>query len=260
MREALERLIERVLRVPSKPDPPFGAADTLRTFRAGRGFLHYNLALWGLRQLGTIVGIVFGLYWIRSMDFEGFLRTASYAAEAVAVGAFLAFLPFSFLMVTLDFRYRWYMVSDRSLRIREGLMQVKEKTMTFKNIQNLSIRQGPIQRLFGIADLEVRTAGGGAGQSPQGHQGLGEEMHVATFRGVDDAESIRDLIYHHLETSGGAGLGDPDESDRPTPATPATGTPTTLSPDLLGAARELLGEVQALRREAGGVGLSGSSR
>ena len=34
------------------------------------------------------------------------------------------------LLVTLDYRYRWYVVTDRSLRIREGLWRIQERTMT----------------------------------------------------------------------------------------------------------------------------------
>ena len=91
-----------------------------------------------------------------------------------------------------------YMITDTSLRIREGLIVVRERTMTFANIQNLSICQGPLQRLLGIADLKVRTAGGGGGQG-QG-QGQAEKtgsanMHLGYFRGVDNAAEIRELAH-----------------------------------------------------------------
>jgi len=131
----------------------------------------------------------------------------------VGIGGFLAQLPLSFLMVRLDYRYRWYMVTDTSLRIREGLFSIREQTMTFANIQNLSIRQGPLQRLFGISDLRVRTAGGGE------HTGQGKEMeesanmHLGYFRGVDNAAEIRDLIARRMRLQRDAGLGDPDESE-----------------------------------------------
>lgn len=245
----LENLLHKVLRVPPEPDPPFGATDSLRTFRAGRGYFRYRLTGWGLRQLGAIVGLAIGFIWLGNVELDEGLHTLLFSLEVLAVLYFLVLLPFSFLMISLDYRYRWYMVSDSSLRIREGLLKVTEKTMTFSNIQNLSIHQGPIQRLFGISDLEVRTAGGGGGAG-SGHQGqdpFADQLHTAYFRGVDNAEVIRDLVLGYLRRSGGAGLGDPDDST-PAPATlAATTTPT--SPTTLAAAHQLLAEVRALRGE-----------
>jgi membrane protein YdbS with pleckstrin-like domain len=64
---------------------------------------------------------------------------------------------FRLAMVRLDFEKRWYVVTDRSFRVREGVVFVREMTVTFANIQNISISQGPIQRAVGIADLRVDT-------------------------------------------------------------------------------------------------------
>lgn len=51
------------------------------------------------------------------------------------------------------------------------------------------IRQNPL----GIAHVQVTTAGGGAGQAGQ-HGHVGESMHEACFRGVDNGEEIRGVI------------------------------------------------------------------
>lgn len=245
-----ESLLHRVLRVPPEPDPPFGASASLQTFRAGKGYFRYRLAGWVLRQLGAILGIVAGLVWLHYVDLGDPIDSMLFLFEILAIVYLVAFMPFSFLMVSLDYRYRWYMVSDSSLRIREGLLKVTEKTMTFSNIQNLSIRQGPVQRFFGISDLEVRTAGGGGGSGggSQGQDPFADELHTAYFRGVDNAEAIRDLVLGHLRRSAGAGLGDPDDAASTRQSTPATATATSF--EALAAARELLGEVRALRGEA----------
>jgi len=141
----------------------------------------------------------------------------------------------------LDFELRWYIVTDRCLRIREGIVNVKEKTMTFANIQNLTVRQGPLQRLLGIADVEVRNAGGGgaAEQSSDGH--LGEQVHVGYFRGLDNADEVRDTIMAGVRRQRSAGLGDHDDHEEE--AMEAHG-----SVALLGAANELLAAAHALRR------------
>jgi membrane protein YdbS with pleckstrin-like domain len=245
----LGRAIARFLKVPAEPEPPAGSPGSIRVFNAGRGYYRYRIVKWLLRQLGAGAGIVFGVLFVMTdFDFGGlpFGREAWQVIEAFAVAGYLVQLPFSFLLVGLDYRYRWYMTTDASLRIREGVTTVHERTMTFANIQNLSLRQGPLQRLFGIADLQVRTAGGGSSESSdesrKGHSEA-DNMHLGYFRGVDDAETIRDLILERMRRLRDSGLGDPDEP------LDATAGPTPAGPDrgLLDAAAELLSESRRLR-------------
>jgi hypothetical protein len=107
---------------------------------------------------------------------------------------------------------RWYKVTDRSLRIRTGVWNVSETTMTFDNIQNITVTQGPLERLFGISDVRVTTAGGGeaAAQKKGGHGG-GQNLHLGVFRGVDNPDEIRDLMLARLKRLRDTGLGDPTD-------------------------------------------------
>ncbi len=247
MRDAFERLIKQLLRVPPEPQAPLGAAGSMRLFRAAPAFLRYRLWGWGLGQGAALFGIVAGVVAVRM--FVPGLSEAFFLFEAVAVGFVLLQLPLSLLMIFLDYQYRWYMVTDRSLRIREGVLKVQEKTMTFSNVQNVSIRQGPLQRLFGISDVEVRTAGGGesaAGSSNS--EGQTDNLHLGYFRGVDNAAEIRDTILDHLRRLRTGGLGDPDE---PAPATQASRSPSVDDDELLDAGLLLLAEARALRKAIG---------
>jgi len=250
MLKPLERRIERLLRVPPEPEAPFGGIGSVTVFRAARGFFYYRLLGWALRQLVLLLSIGFGLLSFNlaaSEDVPG--GQVFWVLELVAVSSLLLQMPITFLMIAFDFRYRWYIVTDRSLRIREGVWLVQERTMTFSNIQNISIRQGPVQRLFGIADLEVRTAGGGdqpmAGQK---HSKVLDNLHVGYFRGVDNAEEIRDTILSRLRNLHASGLGDPDDpaADESPVALEANDTVPEVA--VLEAAHELLAEVRSLRR------------
>jgi len=246
----LERVITRMLKVPPRPEPPMGGAGTLRVFNAAPGFYRYRLLGWVIRQAGTAVGLIVGLVFLGRIELETvwFPDTLARILEMVGVAGFLAQLPLSFLMVRLDYRYRWYMVTDTTLRIREGLFSVREQTMTFANIQNLSIRQGPLQRVFGIADLRVRTAGGG--ENSQGGEEIAEtaNMHLGYFRGVDNAAEIRDLISHRMRGQRDAGLGDPDEV---VPVPPVAASAQAGVGDLVVAARQLRDEARRLRSALG---------
>lgn len=240
MLEGRREWLLRALRVPAEPQAPDGTM--IRVFRAAPPFYRYKLVLWGLAQVGAIIGLVSGLVGISHLlavvdhPLAVFLLRAG---EAFAWIAFLVQLPFSLALLRLDFDMRWYMLSDRSLRIREGIVTVREKTMTFANIQQISIRENPLQRMLGIADVQVRTAGGGGAGGSGGKGEAGEAMHEAFFRGVDNAEEIRGAIQQRVRVHRDAGLGDPDE--------PEPRFETQRQPGALAAARELLDEVRRLR-------------
>ena len=71
----------------------------------------------------------------------------------------------AYVAIHLRYDTTWYVLTDRSLRIRRGIWIIHETTISFENVQNVEVRQGPLQRYFGIADVIVQTAGGGARHS-----------------------------------------------------------------------------------------------
>jgi membrane protein YdbS with pleckstrin-like domain len=237
---------ERVLRIPGDPEPPPGDESRTRLFRAAPNFYKYLLLLWAARTF-AFVAILFPL--------EGVPIAAGLASGAKERGLTFLFLPLAVVIlglalvwrivalaiVRLDFEKRWYLVTDRSLRVREGIVNVREMTITFANIQNISISQGPIQRLIGIADLQVDTAGGGPSHHDKEHGG--ENLHTVRFRGVNNANEIRELITARLRELKDSGLGDREE-------VPVSGPPSFSSrgPQVIIALRELAAEASALRK------------
>jgi membrane protein YdbS with pleckstrin-like domain len=248
---SLAALIAAILKVPPRPEPPAGSAGSLKVFNAAAGFYRYRLLGWAIGQAGTAAGLVVGLVLLSRIEIGPLVLAGGLirVIEVLGVAGFLAQLPFSFLLIRLDYRYRWYMVTDTALRIREGLLTVREQTMTFANIQNLSIRRGPLQRFFGIADLEVRTAGGGERPGSSERRSEGADMHVGYFRGVDNAAEIRDLIAGRMRGLRDAGLGDPDESSRAPETAPV---PAAAVDEMAAATRELRAEAARLRTIIGG--------
>jgi uncharacterized membrane protein YdbT with pleckstrin-like domain len=260
MYEAGKSALLRLLRVPHDPAPPEGSAGSLRTFRASPGYYKYRLLGWALRGLWLLVVafIAFGgmTAALAGGDMPSGARLIIAILELFGLVSLVVGMIGSFLLLRLDYEMRWYMVTDRSLRIREGVWHVHEMTMTFANIQNISISQGPLQRLFGIADVRVQSAGGGgmaAAQAQQHQRGL-RDLHVGFFRGVDDAQMIRDLVLHRLKALRDAGLGDHDDlrasiprQDAHPPRVVAAGT----SEAMLDALRALATESALLRRAVG---------
>jgi membrane protein YdbS with pleckstrin-like domain len=158
----------------------------------------------------------------------------------------LLILPDVVAYVGIHLRYdtTWYVLTDRSLRIRRGIFVIHETTISFENVQNVEVRQGPLQRYFGIADVVVQTAGGGASRS----HGKGDASgtfgaHVGVLEGIDDAGAIRNQILAAVERTRQAGLG--DEHAHPM-AIPSAAGHGSLSPRHLAVLREIRDSVRRL--------------
>jgi len=165
-------------------------------------------------------------------------------AESLGIVAFIIQFFWSLLAVRIDYKQRWYMVTDRSLRLRWGVVGIQETTMSFANLQQVAVKQGPLERLLKIADVEVRSAGGGSGETEEGGD---DSMHRSVFRAVENAPEIRDMILERLKRYRQAGLGEPDDpnEDVEAPAAPVG----TKAVGTLEAAHELLDEARSLRQE-----------
>ncbi len=227
-------LVFRVMRVPPTPEPPPGSPP--RVFRAAPNFFKLRLLRWSATQLVAVAGVVIAIFFLRQAEpkMPSVVLWFWRAGEILGIAALAFEIVFGWILVRLDYELRWYMLSDRAIRIREGITTVREKTIALANIQNLAVRQGPLQRLLGIADVEVKTAGGGGSSSEmEGKKGAREPMHVAYFRGVDNAEEIRDLLREGVRLQRDAGLGDPDEE--------------AAAPGVEEAIAELLAEARKLR-------------
>jgi membrane protein YdbS with pleckstrin-like domain len=213
-------------------------------FRAAPSFFTLRIIRWAATQLFALTGVVMAFFFLESFAMP---YAPSWVFWTIVSGHVLAAIALLFqilagwMIVRLDFELRWYMVSDRAIRIREGIATIREKTIALANIQNIAVRQGPLQRFLGISDVEVKTAGGGGQASEMDGKGKrGEPMHVAYFRGVDNAEEIRDLLREGVRLQRNAGLGDPDEHEHSHPG------------GVHAAAAELLSEARKLKEWSGG--------
>lgn len=241
-----DRLL-RFMRVPPRPHLPADDPALVRTFNAAPQYLTYKRLSWALKQAAALAGLIAGLIFLRAVPAvasgrvhlgpwrvpDWFLYNGFLVFEVFAWAGFIIQAVGSFLLLRLDWEQRWYLISDRSLRVREGIVRLHEKTTTFANIQNVSIRQGPLQRWFGIADVQVKSAGGGGGSK----DGDGsDDLHTVSLRGLADAARVRDTILDRARHGAG-----PDAET----ASPAPG-PARPGQELAAAARELLAESRTL--------------
>lgn len=215
---AIERFILRVFRVPPEPQPPSGSDGSLLTFHPAAGYYNYLRVKWVFAQLG----VLYGYYWERKIDLipkmlvgmkwllgkwvDWFVLPLEILVLVAIAGGMIASLS----VLRLEYIMRWYMVTDRSLRIRFGIFTVREMTMNFANIQEISITQGPIQRLFKVSELRVRSAGGSV-LGEEGDEADSSGLHSAVFAGVSNPVEIREIMNLRLKKLRDGGLGDTDE-------------------------------------------------
>ncbi len=227
----LNNKILHLMMVPAEPQPPDGSAGSARVFRSGRNYYRWRLALWFSANFGLLIALAALLFGLARLIRVGppWCRYIAEPLMALLVIAFPLIAFFTFLQQRLNYELRWYMVTDRCLRVRGGIMNVHEITTTFANIQEVRVSAGPLQKLLGLADVEVRSAGGGSGKGSS-------DTHVARFEGVDNATEIRDFILVRLRQYRDSGLG---VKDHP--------RPLAFSERSHSAAEAVLTEARALR-------------
>lgn len=188
----------RWFRVPADPPVlPARPGEAIQSFQPSPGFLRYLKFLFWILLWPMDIGILAAMIAI-------FATLPILGLILLIPAIILAVLPDILAYIALHLRYdsTWYVMTDRSLRIRRGIWVIKEVTITFENVQNIRLQAGPVQRHFGIASLIVETAGGSAG--PHGEM----SGHTGVIEGIDNAPELRDRIMKRLRHSATAGLGD----------------------------------------------------
>jgi membrane protein YdbS with pleckstrin-like domain len=200
--EGVWGILARAMLVPRTPPVlPVQPGEELLSLHPAMGYLRYlKFQFWiGVTLIdGTI--LVAWLFVLIAAPEIGIL--------AAPIALVLAVVPDIVAYVAIHVYYDtiWYVLTRRSLRIRGGVWVLNEMTFTFENVQNVTVNQGPLQRIFGIADVVVETAGGTV--IAGAHGAVTKSMHRGVLTGIDNAEAIQSLIRERLGQSRTAGLGD----------------------------------------------------
>lgn len=200
--EGLWKVLVDLFNVPREAPNTPPAAGQVHALKPDPAFLRYlKVKFW--IALAIIDVVIIGL-WLAVLIAEPVIGLV---IAPLAWG--IAIIPDILAYVALHLRWdtTWYIITDRSVRIRRGVWLIRESTVTFENVQNVEVRQGPLQRYYGIADVHIQTAGGG-GVGPHGAPTSG---HHGLLEGVANAQELRELILARAQRSRSAGLGDEHE-------------------------------------------------
>ena len=207
------RLIAWALRIPSEPaEIPVDSGELIKSFHPSPKWLRLRrLQIIGGTVLAILVNVV--VFLLQMMVNNGFsLSIPIFDWFNILFLAPVFLLAGGFRLITLRLQYdcTWYVLTERALRIRRGLILIRETTITYANIQNISLEQGPLERMFSLSNIKVETAGGGGADSKTDTLG-----HSGQIQGVEDAESLRDLMMTQVRLHRSGGLGEGEVPNEP---------------------------------------------
>ena len=105
------------------------------------------------RAIGIVImAAVFYLIYIETLDTEWAARWL--AVIFVILLAYCAVGPFVFYK-----RYRYRMDEDK-IEVRRGILYITHLLVPVERVHQVDVRVGPINRIFGLADVGITTAGG----------------------------------------------------------------------------------------------------
>ncbi len=232
LERGLWRVLVRWLRVPEEPpELPGSRHGQVDVFLPAPAYLRYLRCEAVLTAiLIALVAAAAGVVMLLAGKVGVGWMTLGVAPVVLLIGVMLA------LLARLRFRTMWYALTDRSLRARHGLWTIHEVTITYENVQNVSVTQGPLMRLFGIWKLDIQTAGGsrkaarsdnpmlsglliavqivanllpgGAAFAGVGNTSARGVAATGTIHGLLDPLPVRNGIMEKVKRSRSAGFGD----------------------------------------------------
>ena len=112
---------------------------------------------------------------------------------------FVILMIFAYIVARLTYHFYRYELTDNEYRAERGIIWKRYVSIPYERIQNVDIYRGIIDRLLGLSDLQIHTAGYGAVGSAMRLK-LGSEGRLP---GLDrqEAELIRDELIKRAKGS-----------------------------------------------------------
>lgn len=72
---------------------------------------------------------------------------------------FILYILFCYIWARLTYRFWSYQFTEDALKIEKGVIWKKYISIPYKKIQNVDIYRGVLDRIFGLSDIHIQTAG-----------------------------------------------------------------------------------------------------
>lgn len=126
-----------------------------------------------------IIGIALGLIWYNSEEFQSF--------GLYFVGGYFTFLLLSLLLTSIAYKKKAFAFRNHDVIYRSGIIATNTMVIPYNRVQHVALHEGFIARIFGLAKVEIFTAGGNA--SDLEIPGIAKE----------EAENIKQLLMGKIQ-------------------------------------------------------------
>lgn len=75
------------------------------------------------------------------------------------VAGLLVLLAASAALAVVEMRRLAYQLRDHDVSLRRGVITHRTETVPFSRVQHVNLTRGPVERVFGLASLEITSAG-----------------------------------------------------------------------------------------------------
>ncbi len=78
----------------------------------------------------------------------------------ILLSVMVILLAYSSLISLLGFPRKGYLVREKDISYKKGLITYKQTTVPFNRIQHVEVNQGVLEKLFQLSSVKIYTAGG----------------------------------------------------------------------------------------------------
>lgn len=114
-------------------------------------------------RISRLIGLVF----LAAMSAAALLGVAStgsselFILAAVACGVVLLFQIINIIVYPIIEYIQWaYLIDDDRIEIKKGIIWRSHTVIPISRIQHVCTKSGPLQNMFGLASVDINTAGG----------------------------------------------------------------------------------------------------
>ncbi len=100
----------------------------------------------------------------------------------IALGAAVLVLAINFLVAWLQWHRLTFHVGEEDIRVESGILSRAARSVPYERIQDVSLEQGPLARIFGLVQVGFDTGAGGK-----------DDLKLA-FLTEDEGEELRELV------------------------------------------------------------------
>lgn len=100
--------------------------------------------------------MIYGVHWVVDSKYPEYLELITYILIIISILVLIYIL----IAPPIYYRHYRYMITNEKIDIRRGILILRRILVPIERIHQVEITRGPINNAFGLADIEITTAGG----------------------------------------------------------------------------------------------------